>query len=57
MTEFEDFASTSKPVLYIKTTEIFTIHGLLDQELDAIVGPSRDKLTDRLLTRMISFEM
>lgn len=37
MHEYEDLASTSKPILYISTGEIYFIHSLLARELESIV--------------------
>ncbi|OLL24588.1 Ras GTPase-activating-like protein rng2 [Neolecta irregularis DAH-3] len=43
---YEDHTATQKPILYIKTSEIFSIHALLYQELDFMAPDQNDILRE-----------
>ncbi|KAK4504282.1 hypothetical protein PRZ48_005198 [Zasmidium cellare] len=47
--QFSDLYSRTKPILYIKLTDIFTIHSLIAENL-AAVAPSRDDPIKEILT-------
>lgn len=44
MTMFDDLTSHKRPTLYIKTSDIFSIHSLICQELDSITTDPEDSL-------------
>ena len=44
--EFEDLTSKQKPTLYIKMSDIFAIHRLVAQEIDAIAESREDPLRE-----------
>lgn len=44
--EFEDLTSKQKPTLYIKMTDIFAIHRLVAQEIDAVADGREDPLRE-----------
>ncbi|CCJ28108.1 unnamed protein product, partial [Pneumocystis jirovecii] len=46
MDEFDDLTSTQKPILYIKTSEIFLIHSLVYNEIDIMAPNQDDQLRD-----------
>ncbi|KAG5437930.1 hypothetical protein PCANB_000276 [Pneumocystis canis] len=46
MDEFDDLTSTQKPILYIKTSEIFIIHSLVYNEIEIMAPDQDDQLRD-----------
>ncbi|RPB03124.1 hypothetical protein L873DRAFT_279649 [Choiromyces venosus 120613-1] len=44
MDEFEDLTSKEKPTLYIKMSDIFTIHRLIAQDVEAIAPSKEDQM-------------
>ncbi|KAG5513649.1 hypothetical protein PMAC_000687 [Pneumocystis sp. 'macacae'] len=46
MDEFDDLTSTQKPILYIKTSEIFLIHSLIYNEIEIMAPNQDDQLRD-----------
>jgi len=46
MDEFEDLTSKQKPTLYMKMSDIFAIHRLVAQEIDAIAEAREDPLRE-----------
>ncbi|KAI5842754.1 hypothetical protein BZA05DRAFT_344221 [Tricharina praecox] len=46
MDEFEDLTSKQKPTLYMKMSDIFAIHRLVAQEIDAIAETREDPLRE-----------
>ncbi|KAG4305268.1 hypothetical protein PORY_001438 [Pneumocystis oryctolagi] len=46
MDEFDDLTSTQKPILYIKISDIFTIHSLVYKEIEIMAPDQDDQLRD-----------